>query len=71
MIKWKEWKNGMKLKKGLYLVTVAYEGGTKKVCEAAYWNAYDQEKWTGFDLSETGMNEVYNVIAYAELPDPY
>lgn len=71
MIEWKEWTPTTKLKKGLYLVTIT-SGGVSHVTSAAYWDAYDKKKWTGFDINENGdMEEVYNVIAYAELPLPY
>lgn len=71
MIEWKEWTSTTKLKKGLYLVTIT-SGGVNHVTSAAYWNAYDKKKWTGFDIDESGeLCEVYNVIAYAELPKPY
>jgi hypothetical protein len=73
MINWKEFNEHSKpRRKGLYLVTIAYRGGSQPKTEAAYWNAYDKKKWTGFDINEDGeMCEVFDVIAYAEMPEPY
>ena len=71
MIDWKVFdEHNMPNRKGLYLVTI--KSGSRRVTEAAYWNAYGQKKWTGYDISESGdMCEVYNVIAYAKMPEPY
>lgn len=71
MIEWKEFNEHSKpVKKGLYLVTI--KSANKNVTEAAYWNAYDKKKWTGFDINEDGeLCEVYNVIAFAKMPAPY
>lgn len=71
MIEWKIFDERNKpRKKGLYLVTL--KTGKGNVTAAAYWNAYDKKKWTGYDISETGdMCEVFNVIAYAKMPAPY
>lgn len=71
MIEWKVFDEKHKPRvKGLYLVTI--KSGRKNVTQAAFWNAYDKKKWTGFDINEAGdMCEVYNVIAYAKMPAPY
>ena len=71
MIDWKIFDEHSKpRKKGLYLVTIL--SGGKAKTSAAYWNAYDKRKWTGYDVSESGdMCEVYNVVAYADFPEPY
>lgn len=51
--------------KGLYIVRYVGQGNS---IGAAYWDAYDKKKWTGFDIGEDGEMCEEWVAQYAEFP---